>query len=157
MPSFIFEQFINGLTQGRVYALLALGFTLIFGTLRMVNFAHGEVYMMGAYMGFEIIRLRYPAFLLALLVALAATAVLGIVVELLAFHFLRKRTPRNVAAGDHRNLDPARQPGPEDLGDRRPSRFPSGSSIGSAIMNSKVAGVYITLLRDRRCWASPSC
>jgi branched-chain amino acid transport system permease protein len=45
--------------------------------------------MMGAYMGFEIIRLLYPSFLLALLVAMAATAVLGIVVELLAFHFLR--------------------------------------------------------------------
>jgi len=48
MPSFLFEQFINGLTQGSVYALLALGFTLIFGTLRMVTFAHGEVYMMAS-------------------------------------------------------------------------------------------------------------
>jgi branched-chain amino acid transport system permease protein len=89
MPSFIFEQFINGLTQGSVYALLALGFTLIFGTLRMVTFAHGEVYMIGAYVGFEIIRLLHPNFLLALGAALAATAVLGILVEILAFHFLR--------------------------------------------------------------------
>ncbi len=85
----MFDQLINGLTQGSVYALLALGFTLIFGTLRMVTFAHGEVYMVGAYMGFEIIRLLYPSFLLALLVALAATALLGIVIEILAFHFLR--------------------------------------------------------------------
>ena len=89
MPSFLLEQLINGLTQGSVYALLALGFTLIFGTLRMVTFAHGEVYMIGAYMGFEIIRLLHPSLLLALLVALAATALLGILVELLAFHFLR--------------------------------------------------------------------
>jgi branched-chain amino acid transport system permease protein len=86
---FLFEQFVNGITQGSIYALLALGFTLIFGTLRMVTFAHGEVYMMGAYVGFEVIRLLHPNFFLALLAALAATALLGVVVELLAFHFLR--------------------------------------------------------------------
>ncbi len=85
----LFEQFINGLTQGSVYALLALGFTLIFGTLRMVTFAHGEVYMIGAYVGFEIIRLLYPSFILAMVAAVVATALLGIIIELLAFQFLR--------------------------------------------------------------------
>jgi len=85
----VFEQLINGLTQGSVYALLALGFTLIFGTLRMVTFAHGEVYMVGAYVGFEVIRLLHPNLLLALVAALAATAILGMAIELLAFHFLR--------------------------------------------------------------------
>lgn len=85
----MFEQIVNGLTQGSVYALLALGFTLIFGTLRMVTFAHGEVYMVGAYIGFEVIRLLHPSFPLAILVALLATALLGILVELLAFQFLR--------------------------------------------------------------------
>jgi branched-chain amino acid transport system permease protein len=85
----VFEQLINGLTQGSVYALLALGFTLIFGTLRMVTFAHGEVYMVGAYVGFEIIRLLHPNLLLAMAAALAATALLGMAIELLAFHFLR--------------------------------------------------------------------
>jgi len=85
----IFEQLVNGLTQGAVYSLLALGFTMIFGTLRMVTFAHGEVYMIGAYVGFEVIRILSPNFFLALAVALAATAVLGIVIEILAFHFLR--------------------------------------------------------------------
>jgi branched-chain amino acid transport system permease protein len=85
----LFEQLINGLTQGGVYALLALGFTMIFGTLRMVTFAHGEVYMFGAYVGFEIIRLLHPNFFLALGVALVATALLGLIVEILAFHFLR--------------------------------------------------------------------
>ena len=85
----MFDQVINGLTQGSVYALLALGFTLIFGTLRMVTFAHGEVYMIGAYVGFEVIRLLHPNFFLALVAALLATAMLGIVVEILAFHFLR--------------------------------------------------------------------
>ena len=85
----MFEQFINGLTQGSVYALLALGFTMIFGTLRMVTFAHGEVYMVGAYVGFEMVRLLHPSFFLALAAALVATALLGMLIELLAFHFLR--------------------------------------------------------------------
>ncbi len=85
----MFEQLINGLTQGSVYALLALGFTMIFGTLRMVTFAHGEVYMVGAYVGFELVRLLYPSFVLALIAALVATALLGLLIELLAFHFLR--------------------------------------------------------------------
>jgi branched-chain amino acid transport system permease protein len=85
----VIEQLINGLTQGGVYALLALGFTMIFGTLRMVTFAHGEVYMIGAYIGFEMVRLLYPSLGLALLAALAATAILGVLIEILAFHFLR--------------------------------------------------------------------
>jgi branched-chain amino acid transport system permease protein len=85
----LFEQLVNGITQGSVYALLALGFTMIFGTLRMVTFAHGEVYMIGAYVGFEMIRLLYPSFFLALAAALIATALLGVVIEILAFHFLR--------------------------------------------------------------------
>ncbi len=85
----MFEQLVNGLIQGGVYALLALGFTMIFGTLRMVTFAHGEVYMIGAYTGFEIVRLLHPSLLLALAAAMAATALLGILVEILAFHFLR--------------------------------------------------------------------
>jgi branched-chain amino acid transport system permease protein len=85
----VFEQLINGLTQGSVYALLALGFTMIFGTLRMVTFAHGEVYMVGAYVGFEMVKLLYPSFFLALFAALVATALLGLLIELLAFHFLR--------------------------------------------------------------------
>ena len=72
--SILFEQLINGITQGSVYALLALGFTMIFGTLRMVTFAHGEVYMIGAYVGFEMIRLLYPSFILGLAAALIATA-----------------------------------------------------------------------------------
>jgi len=85
----LFEQLINGITQGSVYALLALGFTMIFGTLRMVTFAHGEVYMIGAYVGFEFIRLLHPSFFLALAGALVATALLGVIIEILAFHFLR--------------------------------------------------------------------
>ena len=49
--AFFVQQLINGLSIGLVYALMAIGFTLIFGVLNVVNFAHGEVYMIGAYAG----------------------------------------------------------------------------------------------------------
>ena len=45
------QQFINGLTQGSIYALIALGYTMVYGVLRLINFAHGDVYMLGAYFG----------------------------------------------------------------------------------------------------------
>ena len=142
----MFEQLINGLTQGSVYALLALGFTLIFGTLRMVTFAHGEVYMVGAYVGFEIIRLLHPNLLLSLGAALAATAILGIVIELLAFHFLRNAphaTSLLVTIGISILLVNAAQKiwGPET----QAISFPLLNRLGN--FEFEVGGVYITFLQ----------
>ena len=85
----MFEQLINGLTQGSVYALLALGFTVIFGTLRMVTFAHGEIFMVGAYIGLSLFTYFSPNFFFALAVVLLATFILGAVMEIVAFRFLR--------------------------------------------------------------------
>ena len=85
----MFEQLINGLTQGSVYALLALGFTVIFGTLRMVTFAHGEVFMVGAYIGLSLFTYFSPNFFFALVIVLLATFILGAVMEIVAFRFLR--------------------------------------------------------------------
>ena len=45
------QQLINGLALGAVYALIALGYTMVYGILHLINFAHGEVYMLGAYLG----------------------------------------------------------------------------------------------------------
>ena len=142
----MFEQLINGLTQGSVYALLALGFTLIFGTLRMVTFAHGEVYMVGAYVGFEIIRLLHPNLLLSLGGALAATAILGIAIELLAFHFLRNAphaTSLLVTIGISILLVNAAQKiwGPET----QAIPFPLLNRLGN--FEFEVGGVYITFLQ----------
>jgi len=146
MPTFLLEQLINGLTQGSVYALLALGFTLIFGTLRMVTFAHGEVYMIGAYVGFEIIRLLHPSFLLALTAALVATAAMGVVVELLAFHFLRNAphsTSLLVTIGVSILLVNLAQWiwGPET------QAIPHGLLDRLGTFEIEVAGVYITFLQ----------
>lgn len=50
------QQFVNGLTQGCIYALIALGYTMVYGVLRLINFAHGDVYMLGAYFGLYVSR-----------------------------------------------------------------------------------------------------
>ena len=84
------QQIINGLTQGSIYALIAIGFTLIFGVLGLVNFAHGEVYMVGAFLGFFLITGLKLSFLPALVLAMVGSAVIGILVELVAFKPLRK-------------------------------------------------------------------
>jgi len=86
----LLEQFINGITQGSIYALIALGFTIIFGTLRLVTFAHGEVFMIGALMGFTAIRFLHSSILIAFIVAILSSGLLGIVIERVGFHFLRK-------------------------------------------------------------------
>ena len=86
----LFQQIINGLTQGSIYALIAIGFALIFGVLGLVNFAHGEVYMIGAFLGFTLITVVKMSFLPAIIFAMAGSALLGILVELVAFRTLRK-------------------------------------------------------------------
>ena len=53
MDTFV-QQLINGLTIGSIYALIALGYTMVYGILRLINFAHGDIYMLGAYSGFFI-------------------------------------------------------------------------------------------------------
>src|SRR6185369_12180777 len=53
MDTFV-QQLINGLTIGSIYALIALGYTMVYGILRFINFAHGDIYMAGAYAGFFI-------------------------------------------------------------------------------------------------------
>ena len=55
MDTFV-QQLINGLTIGSIYALIALGYTMVYGILRLINFAHGDIYMLGAYAGFFIAR-----------------------------------------------------------------------------------------------------
>ena len=46
------QQLINGISLGSIYALIALGYTMIYGIIKLINFAHGDIYMLGAYMGF---------------------------------------------------------------------------------------------------------
>ena len=54
--SFFFQELVNGLTTGALYALVALGFSMVYGVLKLLNFAHGDLYMVGAYIGFFVIQ-----------------------------------------------------------------------------------------------------
>ena len=87
------QQLINGLSVGFVYALLALGYTMVYGILRFINFAHSDVFMVGAFCGFYFGRL-IPAHsllggFLVIVMAMAVCALLGIIIERLAYRPLR--------------------------------------------------------------------
>jgi len=84
------QQMINGLTLGSTYALVALGFTLVFGILGMINFAHGEIFMLGAYMALLLVTLGKLSIFWSLLGAMVGTAILGMIIERVSFRPLRK-------------------------------------------------------------------
>ena len=83
------SNLINGLSLGSIYAIIALGYTMVYGIAKMLNFAHGDVIMIGAYVSFvSIYSLGTPP-LLALLIAMCVCTILGIVIERLAYRPLR--------------------------------------------------------------------
>ena len=96
----ILQQLINGLSLGAIYALIALGYTMVYGVLRFINFAHSEVFMVGAFVGYYLGRLLPgPSFgggLLVLLGAMVICAGLGVVIEKLAYRPLRGRSTLTV-------------------------------------------------------------
>jgi branched-chain amino acid transport system permease protein len=87
----IAQILVNGLTSGSFYVLMALGFTLIFGIMRLVNFAHGEFYMLGAFVVYHLYGRLHLNFFLALAVSAVSVAVLGAIVERVIFVPLRSR------------------------------------------------------------------
>ena len=87
---FFIQQLVNGLSVGFIYALMAIGFTLIFGVLNVVNFAHGEIYMIGSYAGWLAITYFAPPLFVVILVALAIGALAGFGLERIAFKPFRR-------------------------------------------------------------------
>jgi len=95
----ILQQLINGLALGAIYALIALGYTMVYGVLRFINFAHGDVFMLGAFAGYFLSPLvnrilpaqSYLGGMLVLVLAMAVCAGLGILIEILAYRPLRNR------------------------------------------------------------------
>jgi len=85
----LIQQLINGITQGSLYALLAISFSLIFGVLKLVNFAVGEVYMFGAFTGWLVVTYVSGNIFLALVVGAVTGWVLGYIIEKIAFKALR--------------------------------------------------------------------
>ena len=87
----LLQQLVNGLMLGSTYSLIAIGYALIFGVLGLVHLAHGEVFMMGALIGLQIVLWTQAGPVAALVGALLGTAVLGVVIELIAFRPIRAR------------------------------------------------------------------
>lgn len=99
MDSVFLQQIINGLTIGMIYALIALGYTIVYGIAQLINFAHGEVFMVGAYFGllaylvlggiFHNSGTHFVLIVMVFLFSMAATGLLGIVIERFAYRPLR--------------------------------------------------------------------
>jgi branched-chain amino acid transport system permease protein len=100
------QQLVNGLTLGGVYALIAIGYTMVYGILFMLNFAHGEIYMIGGFAGWWVLHLlsknnmpiinAVAVVALMIVAAMAVTAFLGATVERLAYRPLRKAPRMNL-------------------------------------------------------------
>lgn len=86
----IMQQLVNGLALGSIYALIALGYTMVYGIIGMINFAYGEIYMFGAYSGLVLALSNYVNVYVALLGATIITMVLGVVIERIAYKPLRR-------------------------------------------------------------------
>ena len=97
--SFFFQELVNGITQGSLYALIALGYSMVYGVLKLLNFAHGDLYMVGAFVGYFVIQwfggptaLTIPVPLLLLFMFLLAgggVGALGVAIERFAYRPLR--------------------------------------------------------------------
>ncbi len=89
----IIEQLINGLRSGSIYALIALGYTMVYGIAKMINFAHGDIIMVGAYSLYVFIaRLKMPV-VPAVIFTILVCAIIGVVIEKVAYKPLRKAPP----------------------------------------------------------------
>ena len=95
----LLQQFINGISLGSIYALIALGYTMIYGILRFINFAHGDVFMIGAFVGFYLAPFISKtiggsvilAGLMVMVAAMIICSLLGATIERIAYRPLRAR------------------------------------------------------------------
>jgi branched-chain amino acid transport system permease protein len=85
----ILQQIINGISLGSIYALIALGYTMVYGILRLINFAHGDIFMVGAFIGYFALGSWNLPFALGLVIAMIGASVLGIIIERFAYRPLR--------------------------------------------------------------------
>lgn len=77
----LLQQIINGLALGSVYALLAIGYTMVYGIIKLINFAHGDIYMIGAFAGFYASANLGLSLVPTLVVSMVAAALLGVIIE----------------------------------------------------------------------------
>lgn len=96
MSSLFLQQLVNGLTVGGVYALIAVGYTMVYGVIELINFAHGEIYMFGAFISYHLVSVYKFPFFAAAIISVALCAVIGIILDVAAYRPLRN-APRLAA------------------------------------------------------------
>ncbi len=86
------QQVINGISLGSIYALIALGYTMVYGIIKLINFAHGDIYMIGAYVGYFCMVFLKIGLFPSLLIAMTVCMFLGMAIEKIAYKPLRNAT-----------------------------------------------------------------
>ncbi len=85
----IFQQLVNGISLGSLYGLIAIGYTMVYGVIRLINFAHGDIMMVGMYFAFVGVSMMFMPWWAAFLLSMVATAIVGVLVDKIAYKPLR--------------------------------------------------------------------
>jgi branched-chain amino acid transport system permease protein len=141
-PLFL-QQLFNGLTIGGIYALIAVGYTMVYGVIQLINFAHGEIYMLGAFFAMTFIIFLGMPFYLAFLLAMACGAVCGMLLDVIAYRPLR-RSPRLAALITAIGMSIFLQNLAMIIWGSRPKPFPQDSLPAYFNHTVKFAGVSLT-------------
>jgi branched-chain amino acid transport system permease protein len=86
------QQIINGISLGSIYALIALGYTMVYGIVKLINFAHGDIFMIGSFIGFYSITILNLGLFTALILSMVFCAIFGVLIERIAYKPLRNAT-----------------------------------------------------------------
>lgn len=92
MLSSFFVQLMNGIALGSTYALIALGYTMVYGIILLINFAHGEIFMSGAFVGLILVSVFHVHIIIAFLGAMLFCMIMGVIIEKIAYRPLRRST-----------------------------------------------------------------
>ena len=158
--TYFLQQLINGLSLGAFYALIALGYTMVYGVLRFINFAHGDVFMLGAFAGYWLTPRIMPHFdgnlapvgvCVVMLLAMAACAVIGMIIEKLAYRPLRSR-PKLTVLITAIGVSLLLEYGGQFLFGADPKSFPdlivdsNVEALGLSIQRSQIIALVVTVL-----------
>jgi branched-chain amino acid transport system permease protein len=155
------DQIVNGIGQGAILALIALGYTLVYGILRMINFAHGEVFMAGAFISFFfadayarsgfLAESPYPALAILFAVSVVASTVVAVLLERIAYRPLRnapRLVPLITAIGASLFIQSAFRGffGPQPRGYPLPPVLQGSISVGGIVVSKVVILVFLTAI-----------
>jgi len=91
--SLFLQQLVNGITLGGDYALIAVGYTMVYGVIQLINFAHGEIYMLGAFLAYTMVTVLGIPFFAAFILTILVCACFGIILDFVAYRPLPKKPP----------------------------------------------------------------